>query len=322
MKGCPLIPRDVGLELLKDYEDRLSGVSVLSKAEVKDLQEEITPNQARVWLRDRLGLRGVGLTDVDQLVFLRSMFPGVPMGVLARVCVPALGESLVDWSELPWNRRFRLSMSRAAQGSAVISVSPGHCAWKGLSKVISVAGSERGLGSRVVFQMLLRWAETGKIGGMIQGERLLDLGAKDQEHPWDWKTSEGDEWKVLVEGSVNILRWFLLFAVAQAKKDLEHGGLGSAGLPLGSSKGADCKGPSAVSSSSPRIQPRVGRLQRDRGLVFLVSGLPGDPRAKGVGEDLRPRWDPKSVDAFIAAYDLHQARYEQACSGGSRIWGR
>ena len=69
MKGCPLIPRDVGLELLKDYEDRLSGVSVLSKAEVKDLQEEITPNQARVWLRDRLGLRGVGLTDVDQLVF-------------------------------------------------------------------------------------------------------------------------------------------------------------------------------------------------------------------------------------------------------------
>ena len=50
----------------------------------------MTPSQARVWLRDRLALREEGLTDVDQLVFLRGMFPGVPIGVLARVCVQAL----------------------------------------------------------------------------------------------------------------------------------------------------------------------------------------------------------------------------------------
>ena len=120
VKGCPLISREVGLALLREYEERRNGTPVLSKAEATDLQVAMTPSQARVWLRDRLALRGEGLTDVDQLVFMRGMFPGVPIGVLARVCVQALNESMVDWTDLPWNRRFRRSMSRASPGSALV----------------------------------------------------------------------------------------------------------------------------------------------------------------------------------------------------------
>ena len=312
VKGCPLIPRDVGLELLRDYENRVSGVALLSKAEVQDLQVGMSPVQARRWLRDRLGSRGVGITDVDQLVFLKSMLPSIPVGVLARVCVPALGESFVDWSELPWNRRFRRSTSRAAPGSVVISVSPGHCVWRGLGKVIAVADSDRGLGSTVVFQVLLRWAEQGKIGGMIQGEGLLDFSEKGEFCQWSWEDSEEDGWKTLIEGSVKILRWFLLFAVAQAKKDLEHA---CEDINQAISPGVNDENSVVVPSSSPRIQPRAGKSQRDRDLVFLVSGFPGDPRCKGVGDESGIRWDPKSVNALVAAYDLHRAQFDQACFG-------
>ena len=89
-------------------------------------------------------------------------------------------------------------MSRAAPGSVVISVSPGHCVWRGLGKVIAVADSDRGLGSRVVFQVLLRWAEQGKIGGMIQGEGLLDFSEKGEFHQWSWEDSEEEGWKTLI----------------------------------------------------------------------------------------------------------------------------
>ena len=69
-------------------------------------------------------------------------------------------------------------MSRASPGSALVIISPGQPIWKGLGKVISVSTSERGLGSRVVFQLLMRWAESGKIGGVVQGEGLMDLEEK------------------------------------------------------------------------------------------------------------------------------------------------
>ena len=72
VKGCPLISREAGLALLKEYEERQIGVPVLSKAEIQDLQGGTTLKQSRSWLRDRLELREDGLTDVDQLVFLNS----------------------------------------------------------------------------------------------------------------------------------------------------------------------------------------------------------------------------------------------------------
>ncbi|CAE7594279.1 RE2 [Symbiodinium sp. CCMP2592] len=219
VKGCPLIPREVGLALLSEYEGRRVGAPLISKVEVMDLQTVLTPEQSRVWLRDRLVQRGEGLTDVDQLVFLRGMFPGIPMELLARACVPALDSGFVDWGESPWNRRFRRSVGRAASGSVLISVSSGQSLWKGLGKVVAVSDSKKGLGSRLVFQLLLNWAEKGKVGGLIQGDGVFETGAKAGEFSWDSQVHASSDWRTLCEGSVKILRWFLLFSVAQASKD-------------------------------------------------------------------------------------------------------
>ena len=203
VKGCPLIPRKVGLSLLRECEDRLVGIPLISKTEAQDLQTGMTPEQSRVWLRDRLGFREAGLTDVDQLVFLRGMFPRVPIGMLARACVPALDRGFVDWSGLPWNRRFRRSVSRAPSGSVLVSASSSQCSWKGLGKVVAVSDSDKGLGSRLVFQLL-----------------LSDAGIKAGEFSWNSDGCCENSWKILGEGSVSLLRWFLLFSVAQASKDL------------------------------------------------------------------------------------------------------
>ena len=67
-KGCPLIPKEVGLKLLREYEERKAGLPILSKAEVKDLTHTMSASEAREWIRDRL--RAGPLTEVDQLVYL------------------------------------------------------------------------------------------------------------------------------------------------------------------------------------------------------------------------------------------------------------
>ncbi|CAE7029197.1 GIP, partial [Symbiodinium sp. KB8] len=141
VKGCPLIPRDVGLDLLQAYEGKKAGKPLLSKAEVEDLGSSLGIVEVRGWLKDRVQLRAKdGISDVDQLVFLRAMFPGVPLKFLARACVAPLSSENVDWAELPWNRRLRRSIDRAEEGSVLVAVS-------------------------LVFQALMKWAHSGVIGG-------------------------------------------------------------------------------------------------------------------------------------------------------------
>ena len=154
--------------LLREYEELQAGVPVLSKSEVQDLVAELPRDKAREWLCSRVSARrGEGLTEVDQLTFLRGVFPRVPLEILGRVCVPALREGFTDWSELPWNRRFRRSIFRSSPGEVLLSVSQHPQSWKGLGRVISVSEAEKGLGSRLVFQLLMCWAELGLIGGLI-----------------------------------------------------------------------------------------------------------------------------------------------------------
>ena len=132
VRGCPLVPREVGLRLLQDYEDKRAGVPLLNSAEVRDLSDPLTAEAARGWLKERVKWRkGDRLTDVDQLVYLRAAFPSVPIQLLARACSPALGPTGTDWSELPWNRRFRRSISRAERGSVVFALEPFQYSWKG-----------------------------------------------------------------------------------------------------------------------------------------------------------------------------------------------
>ncbi|CAE7887157.1 GIP, partial [Symbiodinium necroappetens] len=145
VKGCPLIPREVGLGLLQAYEDKRAGRPVLSKVEVEDLGSGLVAGKARMWLRERLQLRSeTGISEVDQLIFLRAMFPQVPLKSLARACAVTLSSENVDWTELPWSRRLRRSIDRAEEGSVMVAVP-------------------------LVFQALMKWAHSGVIGALVKG---------------------------------------------------------------------------------------------------------------------------------------------------------
>ena len=207
VKGCPLIPREVGLGLLQAYEDKRAGRPVLSKVEVEDLGSGLVARNARMWLRERLQFRSeTGLSDVDQLVFLRAMFPQVPLKSLARACAAPLSSEHVDWTELPWNRRLRRSVDRAEEGSVMVAVPPFSGTWKGNGRVLSVANSDKGMGCRLVFQALMKWAHSGVIGGLVKGAEGF--------------VNSAEEARELDEGElVRMLRFFLVYAVSQAVRD-------------------------------------------------------------------------------------------------------
>ena len=54
VKGCPLIPREVGLEVLAEYEARQSKrFSVKSLSSLEPVCD-LNPGEVRRWVRDRL----------------------------------------------------------------------------------------------------------------------------------------------------------------------------------------------------------------------------------------------------------------------------
>ena len=85
--------------------------------------------------------------------------------------MPVLERERPDWAELPWNRRFRRSISRAETGSVAVAVSPFAGSWKGLGRVINVAGSEKGLGNRVGFSVVVALGKGGHFRRFGEGSR-------------------------------------------------------------------------------------------------------------------------------------------------------
>ena len=323
VKGCPLVSREMGLLLLREYEELQAGVPVLSKSEVQDLVAELPRDKAREWLCSRVSARrGEGLTEVDQLTFLRGVFPRVPLEILGRVCVPALREGFTDWSELPWNRRFRRSIFRSSPGEVLLSVSRHPQSWKGLGRVISVSEAEKGLGSRVVFQLLMCWAELGLIGGLIwdgfgdsSSEELAPL-VDGTEFSWDLRGLDDLSKGGMLRGSVRALRLFLLFSVAQAVKDgSKCEGTGAGARERGEASVQMPKNSPLAGAGGSTPQSKVDSCDRSR--VFLVCGL--QSLAGSGSKDAGVRWDPVSVREFAEVYDLYHADFDQGCLGGSEI---
>ena len=54
VKGCPLIPRRKGLEILDEYEDRLEKGDVYMLKPSCAQREGLTQGTARQWLADRV----------------------------------------------------------------------------------------------------------------------------------------------------------------------------------------------------------------------------------------------------------------------------
>ncbi|CAE7537698.1 RE1 [Symbiodinium sp. CCMP2592] len=200
VKGCPLIPRDVGLSLLGRYEDKVRKANGVRKLELDSAVVDLNKGNVRRGEQE-------GLEDWVQLSFLRVMFPGLPLELLARACVSSVSLESRDWAEFPWNRRMRRSIDRSAPESVLICCGSRIQSWKSCGRVLKVTGSEKGLGSSLVFGHLLRIALTGVVGGVVQDSEGYD---------WAKGSSDGDKPH---RGLVAMLRFFILVAVAQAVKD-------------------------------------------------------------------------------------------------------
>ena len=300
-------------------------------------------------VRDRLKMGP--LTEVDQLVYLRAVFPGVPLRLLVGACAPLLASEGVDWTSLPWNRRFRRSVSRSPQGSVLVAIEPFTSAWKGFGRVVRIADSERGLGSHLVFQLLMSWATRGLIGGVVKGEPgHPEAFGSPRESVWNllekvrtdegWNCAGGDYQEL-----VRLLRMWMIFAVAQAFEDSEaqkgcsETGLEEVlGLSTGSSEGfgrleegvdsgtvtvADttcCQDPGelalwALKRAAERISEQSKReKEKLAGGVFLVFGL-GKGSTRGTRKPDNPLLTP-----LLDAYGLHEACFDQGCFGAPGVY--
>ena len=174
VKGCPLISRELGLEILSEYEAWKSRGAGLKRVGPLEPLCALKPGEARSWLCDRFrGGEKTVLTEQDQFTFLSGLFPGVPAQLLEKACVSDVGTGMVDHRQLPWNRRLRRTVSRAKPGSVLISLSPKQPGWRGSGCVVSVQPSERGIESGVVFRQLLVWACSGVIGGVVKSDEAV-----------------------------------------------------------------------------------------------------------------------------------------------------
>ena len=145
------------MKILGDYESLRETGGVVKGVSLVDLPEVPSQGRAPGWLQTRLpGATTEGLSEVDQFVFLRAAFPEVPADLLQRACARPRHGSLRDWSKFPWNRRLRRSVERARPGSVLLNFSPKQPGWKGMGRVIQVPDSDKGLGSGLVVQQLLR----------------------------------------------------------------------------------------------------------------------------------------------------------------------
>ena len=107
VKGCPFIPRDKGLDILEEYEGRMVNGGMMMKPAMVN-QGDVTRATARQWLRSKVAEGW--LSREDQLIWLRTTFPDVPLDYLTRVAGSHVDPSSISLEGAPWNRRKRRSI--------------------------------------------------------------------------------------------------------------------------------------------------------------------------------------------------------------------
>ena len=141
VKGCPLISREKGLQLLYEYEGLLEagGLPAL-KPVSQHISSHLTREGARMWLA---GCVAQGrLTQQDQLAWLSCVFPGAPSEAIRRAVCSDVGFGDFDVGSVPWNRRKRRSVMRAKPGEVMIHVFSGEQKWKGPGRIVEVEKSK------------------------------------------------------------------------------------------------------------------------------------------------------------------------------------
>ena len=316
VKGCPLIPNEVGLELLREYEARQAQTPKVKSLEVPGGLDLVPRGQVRGWFRQRLGERD-GLTRWEQQVYLRSLFPGLLPEVVSRACVDLDPVVTPDWSSFPWNRRLRRSLNRAAPRSVLLNCSAKKPGWKGLGRVLTIENDNGGLCSDLVFGQLLKWAKSGVVGGVVWGSAGVDFEFK----------NGGEE-----EVGVGILRMFLLFGVAQAVEDASVG-IGAVGSKHQEEEAGvlpdDLLDPAqiavwALKKAANRLKnsatPQAGLEGTDSpkgSPIFLVVQVPPTCGSSS-GKDTEERWS-QALLAWQGIYELNRARFDQGCFGAPDV---
>ena len=232
VKGCPLILKEKGLEILDEYESRLE------KGEVYMLKPSwvgpagVTQSTVRRWLQ--LKMAKGSLTREDQLTWLKTMFPEAPLDYLNRAAGEDVDTSPISLEGSPWNRRMRRSVLRSRRGEVLIHLFAGQQKWKCNGLVVEV---EKARGSDLmcpgVWQQLLAWAMKGVVGGVIGGPPCRTVSCCRNQHDggpppvrgrvqsrWGLPGLPGHLHDVVRGDSVLWLRFLLLYAVAQASADV------------------------------------------------------------------------------------------------------
>ena len=231
VKGCPLIPRQKGLDILREYETRLEKGEVCMLKPSSTLDEGLELLTARSWLSGKVGTGK--LSRGDQLAWLRTVFPEVPLDYLNRVAGDDVNpcEAVLEGS--PWNRRLRRTILRAKRGEVLVHLFSGQQRWKCKGIVVEVEKSKGADLMHVgVWQQLLSWAVGGAIGGIIGGPPCRTVSScrtKGDGGPpplrgrglerWGLPNLTGHWYETVRGDSVLWLRFLLLYAVAQASAD-------------------------------------------------------------------------------------------------------
>ena len=340
VKGCPLIPKEVGLTLLAEYEARLRSEGGLKRIGPLEPERALGSDEARSWLAGRLSCVGeAGLSERDQVTFLAGLFPQVPLEILSKVVVPAVEDTPLDPAQLPWNRRLRRSVSRAPPATVLVNCSEGQPGWKGMGQVLKVTD---GLESGMQFRQLLKWAQLGVVGGLIlnSDSRISGTGefGTGVSEFWNLAELEDEDQKVLVKASIRWFRAFLLLAVAQATKDRSLCGfegeepltvsdpddLPPTGLDSPEELAEWALRRAAVKLSQPgqtRVSDSKGGVCRQPKLrpsgcsIFVAFERPRDPvgRCDSSGQVLG--WAPTEVATLVRVYGLNEAVFDQGCLG-------
>ena len=233
VKGCPLVPKEKGLQLLAEYEGLKGQSDLPSLRNLRDTPvEPLKDIDLRVWLARRVG-EGL-LSRQDQIRWMLSMFPEVPYDYVCAAAGSDADPECLSAEGAPWNRRKRRSIARAKRGEVLLHLFAGSQRWRCPGRVVEVEKSRGSdLMSHGVFQHVLCWGIKGVIGGVVGGPPCRSVSccrsATDGGPPpvrdrygsrWGLADLPG-HWKQMVKSDrVLWLRFLLAYAVAQASSDV------------------------------------------------------------------------------------------------------
>mgnify|MGYP001814608884 FL=1 len=234
--GCPEIPGEAAHQLIREWEEQQLQTKEkhIRFGLRKIMAEEMTTEEARVWLRECL--RTGELNSETLSAWIGNQFPTFPAEWVGSV----LPVETPDQDQIPWNRRARRAHSQA-KGGNLVNLFSGATNWSKRPNVIDVE-LDRGqdLRNDALYSYLLELAKARKVSGVVGGppcrswSRLRLRGGqdgdggprqiRDRHGPQFWRREgiTAEEEALCKNDAVLLLRTLVLYVVAQASFDLHE----------------------------------------------------------------------------------------------------